>query len=64
MVITINLVLPKANIEILYSIRIGPSSSKKNSDSKILKTTTISPLQFSYYIIFLPRAPVRSNIDI
>jgi hypothetical protein len=36
---------------------------EKISDGKILKTTTISPLQFSYYTILLPKAPVQSNID-
>ena len=38
--------------------------SKKNSDSEILKTTTVGPLQYdNYYTILLSRAPVRSNID-
>ena len=37
---------------------------KKFSDSKILKTTTVGPLQYDdYYAILLSRAPVRSNID-
>jgi hypothetical protein len=38
---------------------------EKFSDSKILKTTTVSPLQYdNYYTILLSKAPIRSNIDI
>jgi len=34
------------------------------SDGKILKTTTIGPLQYNnYYTVLLSRAPVQSNID-
>ena len=37
---------------------------EKFSDSKILKTTTIGPLQYdNYYTVLLSRAPVQSNID-
>jgi hypothetical protein len=36
---------------------------KKISDSEISKTTTVGPLQFSYYTILLPKAPVQSNMD-
>jgi hypothetical protein len=36
---------------------------KKFSDSEISKTTTVGPLQFDYAIL-LPKAPIRSNIDI
>ena len=39
-------------------------SGKKNSDGKILKTTTVGPLQYNnYYTVLLSRAPVRSNMD-
>jgi hypothetical protein len=38
--------------------------SEKFSDGEILKTTTISPLQYDdYYTILLSRAPIQSNID-
>jgi len=38
--------------------------SEKFSDGKILKTTTIGPLQYDdYYTILLSRAPIRSSID-
>jgi len=36
---------------------------KKFSDSKILKTTTVSPLQYDNYYTILSRAPVQSNMD-
>jgi len=37
---------------------------EKISDSEILKTTTVGPLQYDdYYTILLSRAPIRSNID-
>jgi len=37
---------------------------EKFSDSKILKTTTVGPLQYDdYYYAVLSRAPVRSNMD-
>jgi hypothetical protein len=37
---------------------------KKILDGKILKTTTVGPLQYdNYYTILLSRAPIRSNID-
>ena len=36
---------------------------EKFSDGEISKTTTVSPLQFSYYAILLSKAPIRSNID-
>ena len=39
-------------------------SGEKFSDGEILKTTTVGPLQFSYYTILLPEAPVQSNIDV
>ena len=62
----INLGLLRGNAETLYSIQIGPSSrwlcviggGEKFSDSEILKTTTVSPLQFSYYTVLLPKAPI------
>jgi hypothetical protein len=39
--------------------------SKKILDGEILKTTTVSSLQYDdYYTILLSRAPIRSNIDI
>jgi hypothetical protein len=31
---------------------------EKFSDGEILKTTTVGPLQFSYYTVLLPRAPI------
>jgi hypothetical protein len=38
---------------------------EKFSDGKILKTTTIGPLQYNnYYAILLSRVPIQSNIDI
>ena len=38
--------------------------SKKFSDSEILKTTTVGPLQYNdYYTVLLSRAPIQSNID-
>jgi len=38
--------------------------SEKFSDGEILKTTTISSLQYNdYYAVLLSRAPIRSNID-
>jgi hypothetical protein len=37
---------------------------KKISDGKILKTTTVGPLQYDdYYAVLLSRVPIRSNID-
>jgi hypothetical protein len=37
---------------------------KKISDGKILKTTTVGPLQYdNYYTILLSRIPIQSNID-
>jgi len=37
---------------------------KKFSDGKVLKTTTVGPLQYGdYYTVLLSRAPVRSNMD-
>jgi hypothetical protein len=61
----------RANAEALYSVRMGPSGGckrysggKKISDGEISKTTTIGPLQFSYYAILLSKAPIQSNIDI
>jgi hypothetical protein len=36
---------------------------KKISDGEILKTTTISPLQYDNYYTILSRAPIQSNID-
>jgi hypothetical protein len=37
---------------------------KKFSDSKILKTTTVGPLQnYNYYAVLLSRVPIQSNID-
>jgi len=54
----------------LDSVRIGPSSGCKRYgrwwkilDSEISKTTTIGPLQFNYYAILLPKAPIQSNMD-
>ena len=37
---------------------------KKFSDGEILKTTTVGPLQFSYYTALLPKAPIQSDVDI
>ena len=40
-------------------------SGEKFSDGKILKTTTVGPLQYNdYYAILLSRAPIQSNMDI
>ena len=39
-------------------------SSEKFSDGEILKTTTVGPLQFSYYTALLLKAPVQSDVDI
>jgi hypothetical protein len=36
---------------------------EKFSYGEILKTTTVGPLQFNYYAILLPKAPIQSNID-
>ena len=36
---------------------------KKISDSEILKTTTIGPLQYDNYYNIICRAPIQSNID-
>ena len=36
---------------------------EKFLDGEILKTTTVSPLQYDDYYTVLSRAPVRSNID-
>ena len=36
---------------------------EKFSDGEISKTTTVGPLQFNYYAVLLPKAPVRSNMD-
>jgi len=32
-------------------------------DGKILKTTTVSPLQYGYYAVPLSKAPIQSNMD-
>ena len=37
---------------------------EKVSDGEISKTTTVGPLQFSYYTTLLPKVPVRSNMNI
>ena len=38
---------------------------EKISDSEILKTTTVGPLQYGdYYTILLSRAPIQFNIDV
>ena len=38
---------------------------EKFSDSEILKTTIVGPLQYDdYYAILLSRAPIRFNIDV
>ena len=34
------------------------------SDGEISKTTTVGPLQFSYYAVLLSKVPIRSNMDI
>jgi hypothetical protein len=44
-------------------VRSVIGGSKKNSDGEILKTTTVGPLQFSYYTVLLPKVPVRSNMN-
>ena len=36
---------------------------KKFSDSEILKTTTVGPLQYDNYYTVLSRAPIQSNMD-
>ena len=36
---------------------------EKFSDGKILKTTTVGPLQYDNYYTVLSRAPVQSNMD-
>ena len=37
---------------------------EKFSDGKILKTTTVGPLQYdNYYAVLLSRAPIQSNMD-
>ena len=36
---------------------------EKFSDGEILKTTTISPLQYNNYYTVLSRAPIQSNMD-
>jgi hypothetical protein len=36
---------------------------KKILDGKILKTTTVGPLQYDNYYTILSRAPIQSNID-
>jgi hypothetical protein len=38
-------------------------SGEKFSDGEISKTTTVGPLQFNY-VVLLPKAPVRSNMDV
>ena len=48
-------------MEVVASIVGG---GKKISDGEILKTTTVGPLQFSYYTVLLPKTPVRSNMDV
>jgi hypothetical protein len=44
---------------------VGVKGGSENfSDSEILKTTTVGPLQYDdYYAVLLSRAPVRSNMD-
>ena len=44
---------------------IGVKGGGENfSDGKILKTTTVGPLQYDdYYTVLLSRAPIRSNMD-
>jgi hypothetical protein len=37
--------------------------SENFSDGEILKTTTVSPLQYNNYYTILSRAPIQSNID-
>ena len=66
-----NLGLFRANIKTSHSVQIGPScrwlyivgGSAKFSDNKILKTTTVGPLQFSYYTALLPK-PMKSINDL
>jgi len=36
---------------------------EKFSDGEISKTTTVGPLQFSYYAVLLSKAPIQSNMD-
>jgi hypothetical protein len=36
---------------------------EKISDSEILKTTTVGPLQYNNYYTILSGAPIQSNID-
>ena len=36
---------------------------KKFLDGKILKTTTVGPLQYDNYYTVLSRAPIQSNMD-
>ena len=45
---------------------IGVKGGSENFlDSEILKTTTVSSLQYDdHYTILLSRAPIRSNIDV
>jgi len=45
---------------------VGVKGGSENfSDSKILKTTTVGPLQYNnYYAVLLSRVPIRSNMDI
>jgi hypothetical protein len=43
---------------------VGVKGGGENfSDSEILKTTTVGPLQYNDYYTVLSRAPIRSNID-
>ena len=37
---------------------------EKFSDGEILKTTTVSSLQYDDYYTVLSRAPIQSNIDV
>jgi hypothetical protein len=43
---------------------VGVKGGSENfSDGKILKTTTIGPLQYDNYYAILSRAPIQSNMD-
>ena len=56
-----NLGLLRANAETSHSVRVGPGGGwlcvvgggEKFSDGEISKTTTVGPLQFSYYTALL-----------
>ena len=50
------------NLVVVVGVEGG---GEKFSNSEILKTTTVGPLQYNnYYTVLLSRAPIQSNMDV